>query len=60
MTLNIACFLQNKGGYSTKDFIIEIKFLHYAMIKIGQCGDLTMVLTKTISLGFEHIKVYEI
>ena len=59
-TLNTAYFLQNKGSYSTRDFIIEVKSLHYATIKKGQCRDLRVALTKTIGLGFKHIKVYKI
>jgi hypothetical protein len=59
-TLNTACFLQNKGRYSTRNFIIEVKSLHYATIKKGQCRDLRVALTKTIGLGFKHIKVYKI
>jgi len=40
LTVNTACFLQNKGRYSTRDFIIEVKSLHYATIKKVNAGTL--------------------
>jgi hypothetical protein len=35
-----------------------VKCLHYSTVKKkNQCGDLTVALTKTVGLGFEHIEV---
>jgi hypothetical protein len=35
LTVNTACFLQNKGRSSTRDFFREVQSLHYAMGKKG-------------------------
>jgi hypothetical protein len=50
-------FFKNKGRSSTRDFMREVKYLHYATVKQDRCTDLTVPLTKTFGLGFEHIKV---
>jgi hypothetical protein len=46
-----------KGRSSTTDFIRAVQSLHYATVKRDQCRDLTMPLTKTFVLGFEHTTV---
>jgi hypothetical protein len=39
------------------NFIREVKSLHYATVKNDHSRDLTVSLTRTFGLGFEHIKV---
>jgi hypothetical protein len=57
LIVNTACLLQIRGRSSTRDFIGDIKSLHYAAVEKDQCRGRTMALTKTYGLGFEHIKV---
>jgi hypothetical protein len=47
-TVNTACFLQNKGRYSTRNFIIEVKSLHYATIKKINAGTLQWCFQKLL------------
>jgi hypothetical protein len=57
--VNSACFLLKRGGgrSSTRDFITQAQSLHYATAKEYQCRGLTVALTKSFRLGFEHLYV---
>jgi hypothetical protein len=44
-------FFHTKGKSLTRDFIKEVKSLHYGMVKEGQCRGLTVALTKTVGLS---------
>jgi hypothetical protein len=48
---------RKKVRSSTMDFIREAKSQHYTLVKKRLM--LTVVLSKTFGLGFEHIKVNE-
>ena len=48
---------KKKRRSSTRDSIRQVKSLHYVTVKKSQCRGLTVVLTKTSGLRFEHLKV---
>ena len=52
-----ACFLQKKGKILNHILHREVKSVHYTTVKINQYNGLTVVCTKTFSLGFEDIKL---
>jgi len=50
-------FFPKRGRSSTRDFIREVRSLKNTMLKKDQCSSLTLALTKSFRLGFEHNKV---
>jgi predicted short-subunit dehydrogenase-like oxidoreductase (DUF2520 family) len=50
-------FSKKKARSSTRGFIMEVKSLHYATVKNDKQRGLAVVLTKTFSLCFEHIRI---